>query len=278
MLVDLYVFTAMNQTNLDTVLVDLEKFVEGLKEYRRLLGRYKAGQIDPSQKEKLNRQNEYLVREAGRLKPVVSATSGSYKVTRFGMVSDPWADAFSTEYNNPFLEGYIDVVIQNTNAAIGTIQGAGLKQALSEFVSPRNIERPKVLIAHDGESQLRTRLEMECWRLGLDPVVVEEEPSGDESVDVKVSRVLTDCQFGVVLARLERGISQDDQVIPRGNIIDEIERIRTKLGDKYLVLLETGLGLPSNLATGIVFESFSEDNFDKAILSLVRSLRHHQVL
>ena len=194
------------------------------------------------------------------------------------MVSDPWADAFSNEYNNPLLVGYIDAVIQNTNTAIGAIQGVGLKQALSEFVSPRNIKRPRVFIAHDGENLLRTRLELECWHLGLHPIVADEEASGDESVDSKVNRLLTDCQFAVVLARRQKGIKQDEQTIPRGNIIDEIERIRNKLGDKYLVLLEEGLSLPSNLATGLVFESFSEASFDKSILKLVRSLKHHEIL
>lgn len=268
----------MNESDLGRVLDDLEQFVEGLKEYERVLQRYEASQRDPSQKEELSHLNEHLARESGRLKPVVSATTGLVYVTQFGRHSDPWTEAFSNEYNSPFLHTSIDVVIQNTNAAIGAIQGAGLKQALSEFVSPQNIKRPRIFIAHDGESLLRTRLEMECWRLGLDPIVVEEEVSGNESIDVKVKRALSDCQFGVVLARQERGIQQDDQIIPRGNIIDEIERVRTKLGDKYLVLLEEGLSLPSNLAAGIVFESFSEASFDKSILKLVKSLRRHGIL
>ena len=43
--------------------------------------------------------------------------------------------------------------------------------------------RSKIFIAHDGESEIRTKLEVACWRMGLEPAIVEEMGSRNESVD-----------------------------------------------------------------------------------------------
>ena len=131
----------------------------------------------------------------------------------------------------------------------------------------------RVTMLHDGASALRSRLELECWRMMLEPIVAEVQTSLDESVDSKVDRLLEGCEFGIVLARVEAGIDQDSSKIPRGNVIDEIGRIRAKLGDSYIILLEAGLTLPSNQATGVVYETFDKENFSEAVLKVVKALR-----
>ncbi|MSQ07457.1 MAG: hypothetical protein EXR54_06015 [Dehalococcoidia bacterium] len=66
--------------------------------------------------------------------------------------------------------------------------------------------------------------------------------------------------------------------MPRLNIIDEIERVRAKLGDKFVILLERGLSLPTNLATVVVYEPYDQTNFDGAILKVIKNLRAHNLL
>ena len=61
-----------------------------------------------------------------------------------------------------------------------------------EPITPRGV-RSKVFIAHDGESPSRDRLELECWQMNLEPVIVEDMVSRDESVDDKVDRGLGVC-------------------------------------------------------------------------------------
>ena len=133
-------------------------------------------------------------------------------------------------------------------------------------------------MAHDGPSDLKDKLEVECWRNGLEPLIVEEAVSLDESVDAKVDRGLEGTAFAIVLARLNRGIDQDGATIPRGNIIDEISRIRNSLGDRYIILLEEDLSLPTNLAAGVVFEHFSSEHFDSVILKVYKCLHSNGLL
>lgn len=138
------------------------------------------------------------------------------------------------------------------------------------------VDRAKIFIAHDGPSELRDKLELECWRMSLEPIVVEEQTSLQESIDDKVNRLLADCTFAIVIARKGRGLTQDDQLLPRANVIDEIERVRASFGDRFLLLLEMGLNLPTNLSTAVVYEPFS--TVDSALLHLSRALRHHNLI
>ena len=261
----------MEEVVIDEVIERLEEFLRELHSYSDLLG---AGGRDPN----LQITREEVRQEAAAVQPVVQMTVGlTYLVSGYWGRRQPWLDAFSSGSEGRF--SALDAVIQNVNAAIGHLRAREFVRSASGLIAAgRPHEKPKVLIAHDGDSELRDRLEMECWRLGLEPVVVEEQPSLDESIDDKVNRQLGECQFAIVLARSDRGAHQDGLKLPRGNIIDEIGRIRSTLGDRYLVLLEEGLSLPSNLQTGIVYETFSRTNFDRAVVKAFKSLRYHRLI
>ena len=219
-----------------------------------------------------------LVRRAGGLRPIVESLLGERFLVRFGQRYNPWLEAFNKDDRNPRVVSSLNALLQFTNEAIGKLESAELISFFTQSFQPRSIQRPKVLIAHDGGRELRNRVETECWRMMLEPIVVEEQTSLNESVDTKVDRFLDQCQFAIIIARLERGIKQDGRQFPRGNIIDEIGRIRTKLNDHYVILLEEGLGLPTNLATGVVYETFHEDYFERALLKVIKSLRYHKIL
>ena len=220
-----------------------------------------------------------MATEFGKFKPLVTALTGNRLVTQFGQTYDPWLEALTVEVvHSPNVVTSLRAVTQAVNEAIGHIKGDRLRQAIPDLVSKSTPPRPTVFISHDGESSMRDRLEMECWRTGLNPVVVEARTSHNESVDDKVDRLLDEAVFAIVLARREVGADQDGRIMPRGSVIDEISRIRSKLGDKFIVLLERGMELPATLSTGIIYEEYSQENFDRPILSSFKAMRDYGVL
>ena len=87
-----------------------------------------------------------------------------------------------------------------------------------------------------------------------------------------------DCSFAILLARSERGVDQDDLKMPRTNLIDQIERIRNHLGDRHIILLESGLSLPSNQASAVIWEHYDPEHFEDAILKVFTSLSANKLL
>ena len=106
----------------------------------------------------------------------------------------------------------------------------------------------------------------------------QTDGSLNESVDNKVDRGLDGCAFAIVLARLEQGVKQDGLTLPRANIIDEIGRIRQRLDNQHIILLESGLSLPSNQSTGVIWQSYEADHFEAAILKVIHSLKANGLL
>ena len=264
------------------VQVDRETIIQKLKNFHFHMENYveevRQFRINTGQSTSILREMVTIINiEAASLIPIVEATVGKHEMSDNRATWDPWLVAFTRNYERGIsltrIRGSLDAVQQSVESTIGYYESKDFIDSIPRPFEPRSIQRPKIFIAHDGPSDLRARLELECWRMMLEPIVAEEQPSLDESVDSKVGRLLEECEFGIVLARSEAGIIQDSQRIPRGNVIDEISRIRAQLGDNYIILLDAGLTLPSNLATGVVYETFDKENFPEALLRVVQKLR-----
>ena len=268
----------MTSADRDMIIKRLRDFHDHLWSYtekcRSLL------RVPPPPTSELRNAVTALVIEAASVKPIVTATFGREWLNEPGARWDPWLMAFGRSYqdNLPRILASLDSVLQSVEETIGYFESKDFIDSIFRPVEPKSIHRPKVFIAHDGASDLRNRLQLECVGMMLEPIVAEEQPSLDESVDSKVDRLLEGCEFAIVLARSEAGISQDSQKIPRANIIDEIPRIRAKLGDNYIILLEVGLSLPSNQQTGVIYEHFEEEHFAEALLKVWKSLRDKSLL
>lgn len=134
-----------------------------------------------------------------------------------------------------------------------------------------------VLISHGGRSEARDKLERFIRALGSNPFIVEEQPGASKHPDKKVDEALGKCDFAVILATKDRASQQDNKVYPRLNIIDEIARVREALNDRFIILLEKGLELPSN-QTNVTWTSFTQGNMDEAFIQLVTELKGHGIL
>jgi len=78
---------------------------------------------------------------------------------------------------------------------------------------------------------------------GLIPVIVEEQPSKSMGPDEKVQHYLEQCQAAVVLATSD----PDAPKRTRPNILEELGRIRTLLPDRFMVFVQAGVQMPSNV-------------------------------
>ena len=106
---------------------------------------------------------------------------------------------------------------------------------------------------------------------------MELSAGGGRSPSGKVDLLLNDCAFGIVLARKSRGVKQDGDILPRANVIDEMARVQQVLGERRLLLLESGLALPSN-ASDWTYETFIRQSMDRAFTAVVTKLKGHHLL
>lgn len=135
--------------------------------------------------------------------------------------------------------------------------------------------RPKVFIAHGGQSDARDFLELYLWRKGYRPIIIEELPSLGKSPDDKVDHYLEMCQFGVIFAELRRASVQDGVPHPRLNIVDELVRIKKTLNGRFVVLLEEGLSINSD--EQVTYLVFSLQSLDKPCNFVLQELEAHAI-
>jgi len=272
----------MTSIDRETIIQKLRDFHLQMENYIEYCRRHLIRSASAPSVSQLREAVTKLAIESAAVKPIVETTVGRRSLSEGRFNWDPWVGAFIRDYSDGTsmrrIRGSLDAVLQSVEETIGYLESKDFIESITRPIAPKSIQRPKVFIAHDGPSDLRSRLELECWRMMLEPIVAEKQTSLDESVDSKVDRLLDGCEFAIVLARVEVAIDQDSSKIPRGNVIDEISRIRAELGDNYIILLEDGLSLPSNQSTGVVYETFEKENFGEAVLKVWKALRSKGLL
>lgn len=135
----------------------------------------------------------------------------------------------------------------------------------------------RIFIAHDGDTGARGKLEDFIRDLGAQPVVAEGEPTKGRGISEKVDTVIRSCHYAVVIATCANASTQNGRLMARGNVINELPRIRELLGNCRMVALEHGVELPSNESASI-YENFSPQSMDSVFSALVRELRGHGLL
>ena len=145
-----------------------------------------------------------------------------------------------------------------------------LQEDTSEGLVPTH--PPKAFIAHGGESAARDKLEDFLTALGVTPIIVEEQPSEGRSVNKNVEHYLEQCDCAIILATKGDVDGQTGEFIPRGNILIETGRCQEILPSRMIYLLEEGAKFPTNIDEK-VWERFSEECVDKALIKVAKELR-----
>jgi len=131
-------------------------------------------------------------------------------------------------------------------------------------------ETPKALISHGKESKALNKVERFLRELGVEPLIVKDEPSLDKTVDDKVDYYLGQADFVVILATGDDEI--EGKLHPRQNVIHETGLAQKTHAGKIIYLLEEKTEFPSNISPK-VWEHFNQDNMENVFLRTIIELK-----
>ncbi len=153
----------------------------------------------------------------------------------------------------------------------------GFVHRLDEGIAPEykeavvNEERPpRMFIAHGGRHATLDRMLRFLRALGIEPIVVEDQPSLDMTIEQKVDYYLGLCDCALVLATADDAVGTSQQ--PRGNVLVEAGRVQERFPGKTIWLLEEGASLPTNISAK-VWERFAADDLEKAFIYVGEEIR-----
>lgn len=134
---------------------------------------------------------------------------------------------------------------------------------------------PKAFISHGKKSEALTKLQQFLSALGIEPIIVEAQPSLGKTVDDKVNYYLDRSDLVVILATGDDTI--EGKLHPRQNVIHEIGLAQNKHAEKIIYLLEEGAQFPSNI-NPMVWERFNQENMENVFLRIIIELRAFGIL
>jgi len=134
---------------------------------------------------------------------------------------------------------------------------------------------PKAFISHGKESVALNKLEEFLSALGIEPLVVKEQPSLDKTLDDKVNYYLSQADFVIILATGDDKV--EGKLQPRQNVIHEVGLAQNTHAGKIIYLLEEGIEFPSNIRPK-VYEPFKQRNMMNAFLYIAKELRAYGML
>ncbi len=131
---------------------------------------------------------------------------------------------------------------------------------------------PKAFIAHGPKSKPLEKLCRFLETLGVQPIVIEEEPSEGRSIDQQVETYLEQANCAIVCGTADDKELIDGKLYPRRNVCIEIGRFQERFPSRIIYLLEEGASLPSNVSEKI-HERFSQDSMEEAFVKVIRELK-----
>lgn len=141
---------------------------------------------------------------------------------------------------------------------------------VTRAISEPSPGRPKVFISHGPPGRPLDILSEFLKELGIEPVIVEEQPSEGRSVVGNVEKYASDCAAAIVLATADRLVGNDRE--PNPGVLVEIGDLRKRFGSKVIYLVQSGVKRSSMWSEQVYIE-FKEDCMDDALIKIIRELR-----
>ena len=139
------------------------------------------------------------------------------------------------------------------------------------------IPQPKAFIAHGGDSPALKKLKGFLEALGVQPLVVEEQPSKGRSIAENVDYYARQADCAIILATKGDIDARTGGFIPRGNVLMETGKLQEIFKDKIIYLLQAGTKFPTNISEK-VRERFTSQNMDNAFIKIATELRKFGIL
>jgi len=132
-----------------------------------------------------------------------------------------------------------------------------------------------VFISHGPETKALKKLEDFIRDLGLNPIIAEKEPTEGRDIDPDVIGKMEKCEVVVILGTADDPIGKNIKQ-PRGNVISEM-RLADQKSKNIIYLLEQNAKFPS-LHDSKIWETFEQDNMEKAFAKIVREFLAFRVI
>ena len=153
----------------------------------------------------------------------------------------------------------------------------GTETKPAEKETEMSTTQPKVFIAHGGDVPALRKLKRFLDALGIQPLVVEEQPSEGRSIAENVDYYARLANFAIILATKGDIDSKTGGFIPRGNVSIEIGKLQEIFKEKIVYLLQAGTKFPSN-ASEKVWVHFTPQSMDNAFIKVANELRNCGIL
>lgn len=251
---------------------EVEDFYNQLKKYKDSYEKKTASQDEEKEAESLR---EELVRESGKLEPLITQLTRKRYFIDMGRTLDVWSCALSKYVSPPQA---LDTLLDIVNEARGRLESDAkqdheeMQKNVPEKLLAVDTGLPKAFIAHGGESPALEKLKAFLEALGVQPLVVEEQASQDRSVGENLDWYSKQADCAIILATKGDIDGKTGEFIPRGNVLHEIGRFQEVFRSRIIYLLEEGTKFPSNVSEK-VWEGFSSQCMDKAFIKVVRELK-----
>lgn len=269
-----------------SILSKLSHFSLGLKEYEayRIISRTKG--ITKQQTREMMSLRERLIREVGKFGPLISELTGKEKIRTVGKGDeysyDMWAAALRIEFNKTALDA-LRICIDYTDRAIGKLEldiNEGIRDRQGKKIEKSQIvstEPLKAFIAHGGASPALAKLKNFLDALGVQPLIIEEQPSEGRSIAINVDYYARQSDFAIILATKGDVDGKTGGFIPRGNVLMEIGKLQELLKDRIVYLVQAGTNLPTNISEKVRVR-FSPQSMDNSFIKIAKELRNWGLL
>jgi len=261
------------------IIKELELFKEQLADYY-LKRKHWDSQDDSGKRAALNLHAD-LIRKVCQYAPLIDEVAGIDEISPANLgrrKHNKWFPALSFEYNK-LTEMNIELCLQCTIFAIDRIKediSKGMRDKVTGKLHLLHlVDRYKAFISHGKESVALTKLEEFLRALGIEPLVVKEQPSLDKTLDDKVNYYLSRADFVIILATGDDKV--EGKLQPRQNVIHEVGLAQNTHAGKIIYLLEEGTEFPSNIRPK-VYEPFKQRNMMNAFLHIAKELRAYGML
>jgi len=270
------------------IIYGLKSFYSGLKSYQARMEQLNSNQtILGHWIRERDRIREKLVRETGVFKKIVIELTEKQYFTLNMKTYDIWNEAFNPSSELPTQSNLAAIAfcINAVNEAIGKLESdieAGVRDEQGNLIkiaekSTNITEKPKAFIAHGGETRARNKLQRFLTSLGVQPLIIEEEPKEGRSVNQQVEHYINQADCAIILGTADDKELKDGKLYPRRNVYIEIGRFQEKFPNRIIYLLEDGGSFPSNISEKL-YTSFTHESMDEAFISVVRELTKFGIL